>query len=75
MSSTSARGELVTSASGLMALLESSQWITTTNRGTYVDFCADPVTKYLVTFEMTIKPLPEELSTSGSHPLTDGLDK
>lgn len=38
-------------------------------------FSVDPATKYLVTFEMTIKPLPEELSISDSHPPTDGSER
>lgn len=38
-------------------------------------YSADPATKYLVTFEMTIKPLSEEPSISANHPLTDGSER
>jgi hypothetical protein len=34
-----------------------------------------PATRYSVTFEMTIKPLPEEPSISASHPHTDGSER
>jgi hypothetical protein len=47
--------------------------LTTIMRAVTSEACyVDPATKFSVTFEMTIKPLPEEPSTSGSHPLTDG---
>lgn len=75
MNSLNIKAECVSSARGLRDLPNDLRLITTTNLDTFVDFSVDPATKYLVTFEMTVKPLPEEPSTSGSHPLTDGLDK
>lgn len=75
MNSTSVKGERVTSVKELLAALSDSQSITITDPATFVAFCADPATRYLVTFEMTIKPLPEEPSTCASHPLIDGSDE
>lgn len=72
MNSTSVKGERVTSVRELLDALNDSQSITITDPATFVAFCADPATRYSVTFEMTIKPLSEEPSTSGSRPLTDG---
>jgi len=72
MRSTSARVEFVSFASDLPDLQSDWQSTTTTLVDTYEGFSVGHATKYLVTFEMTIKPLPEEPSISGSHPLTDG---
>lgn len=75
MSSTSVKGERVTSVRELLEFLRDSQSTTITEAGTFVGFCADPATRFLVTFEMTIKPLPEEPSISDSRPLTDGSER
>ena len=75
MNSMNVKAECVSSASELMVIPRDLRLIMTTQLGSFVDSCAGLATKYLVTFEMTIKPLPEEPSISGSHPLTDGLDK
>lgn len=72
MNSMNAKMEYVTSARGLRGRAKDFQSIMTMTVDSFVDFCADPATRYSVTFEMTIKPLPEAPSTSGSHPLTDG---
>lgn len=72
MSYMSDRVEFVSSADELPALLNDWQSITTTVMDSFEASCAPGATKYSVTFEMTIKPLPEEHSTSGNHPLTDG---
>jgi hypothetical protein len=69
------RVEFVSSAKELPALLNDWQSITTTAVDSFEASCAPAVTKFLVTFEMTVKPLTEEPSISGSHPLTDGLDR
>lgn len=65
----------VSSVSELPGTLRDLQLITIINPDTFVAYCADPATKYLVTFETTIKPLTEEASISDSLPLTDGLDR
>jgi len=75
MNFTNDKVEYATSARALLELVRDFQWITTMNRDMYEGSSADPATKYLVTFEMTIKPLPEEPSTSGSHPHTDGSER
>ena len=75
MSSMLDRVVFATSASELPGLQRSFRSITAIGPGLYEDSSADPATKYLVTFEMTIKPLPEEPSISDSHPLTDGLER
>lgn len=72
MRSTHVRVEDVSSASGLQERVNDFQSITTTLVDSFVASSADPATRYSVTFEMTIKPLPEERSTSDSHPPTDG---
>lgn len=73
MSFMNARVECASSASELRGSVNDWLSIMITQADVFADSCADPATKYLVTFEMTIKPLPEEPSISGSHPLTDGL--
>lgn len=75
MNSTNVKVEHVTYARGLQGRGRDFQSIMTTAVDSFVDFCADPATRYLVTFEMTIKPLPEEPSTSGNHPLTGGSER
>jgi len=75
MNSTSVRAECVSSAEELRGRASALLLTTIMNLDTSEACCAPDVTRFSVTFEMTIKPLPEEPSTSGSHPLTDGLDK
>lgn len=75
MSSMHVRVECASYASELTELVSDFRSTMITAADMSVAYCADPATKYLVTFEMTIKPLSEELSISGNHPLTDGLDK
>lgn len=75
MNSTSARVECVSSASELQDNARDLQLTMTTLLDMFADYSVDPATKYLVTFEMTIKPLPEEPFTSGNHPLTDGSER
>lgn len=75
MSSMSDRVEFVSSAKELPALLNDWQSITTTAVDSFEASCAPAVIKFLVTFEMTVKPLPEEPSTSASRQHFDGLEK
>lgn len=44
------------------------------NLDSYAVSSVDPATKYLVTFEMTIKPLSAEDFTSANHPPIDGSE-
>lgn len=74
MKSTHIRVEDVSSVSGLQERVNDFQSTMTIALGMSGAYFVDPATKYSVTFEMTIKPLPEEPSTSGSHPLTDGSE-
>lgn len=75
MNSMNARVEYATSASELRA--SGNAWPLTTimEPALFAVSSADPATKYLVTFEMTIKPLPEEPSTFVNHPPTDGSER
>jgi hypothetical protein len=75
MNSMSAKVECVTSAKELRGCVNDLPLTTIMTQGLYGVSSVDPATKYLVTFEMTIKPLPEGPSTSASHPRIDGLEK
>ena len=72
MSSMNVKAECVSSASELRERASALLLTTIMNLDTSEACCAPGVTRFSVTFEMTIKPLPEEPSISGSHPLTDG---
>lgn len=75
MNSMSTKAEFVSYANELTGAVKDWRSTMIMSVDTFEVFCADPATKYLVTFEMTIKPLPEGPSTSGSHPLTDGSER
>lgn len=75
MNSMSAKVECVTSAEELQGDINDLPLTTIMARAAYAVSSADPAIRYSVTFEMTIRPLPEEPSTSGSHPLTDGSER
>jgi hypothetical protein len=67
--------EFVTYANELQEVRSVWRSTTITLADLYEGFSADHATRYLVTFEMTIKPLPEEPSISASHPHTDGSER
>lgn len=75
MNSMSAKVECVTSASELRADVSDLPLTTIMTQASYGVYSAAPATRYLVTFEMTIKPLPEEPSTFVNHPPTDGSER
>lgn len=75
MNSMNVSREFASSANELTEDLASFLSTTITSLGMFAASCVDPAITYSVTFEMTIKPLPEEPSISGSHPLTDGSER